>query len=74
MLLGHLDTIKDANEGDFAVSAFTRITEQEYPSEEEGPYTLDELDDKLLDVFLPDEEQETLPEQGDFWIENFESD
>ncbi len=28
-----------------------------------------QLDDDFLDVFLPDDEAETLPEWGDFWIE-----
>ncbi len=28
-----------------------------------------ELEDDFLDVFLPDDEHEPLPEQGDFWIE-----
>ena len=56
------------------MSAFIRTPEQEYPPEEEGLVSMGELDDELLDVFLPDDEQERLPERGDFWIEKVESD
>ena len=37
------------------------------PAEPEGPL---ELDDEFLDVFLPDDEPDRLPEAGDFWIDH----
>jgi len=47
---------------------------EECPLNEPGDFELQEphpleLEDDFLDVFLPDEEQEPLPERGDFWIE-----